>query len=389
MLENVKITRLGGEMDIKNFKSGEYRQEYKYKSFIPSNINHTFTWDNPEINVMLENATRVLGKLDAFTSIVPNIDIFIKMHVTKEAISSSKIEGTKTEIDEVLISEEQILPEKRDDWQEVQNYIKAMNFAIEELDTLPLSNRLLKNVHKILLNSVRGERKQPGEFRKSQNWIGGVSLRTAYFIPPHHNKVVELMSDLELFLHNENIFVPHLIKIAIAHYQFETIHPFLDGNGRIGRLLITLYLVSNGLLQNPSLYLSDFIEKHKMAYYETLTFARINNDLTAWIKFFLEAIIVTAENGIKTFENILKLKKKSDLVVLNLGKKVKNGNKLLEHLYQNPIITLNNVVKILGVTKPTASSLVKDFMHNDILKEVTGYGRNKLFVFDEYLKIFM
>lgn len=205
-------------MNLKDFKSGTLKQEYKYKSFLPEKINHTFTWDDPQINTMLENATRALGELNAFTMIVPNVDIFIRMHIMKEANTSSKIEGTKTEMDEVLSAKEQIDPEKRDDWQEVQNYVEAMNIAIKDLETLPISNRLIKNVHEILLASVRGETKQPGEFRRSQNWIGGSSLATAYFIPPHEMYVGDLMSDLEKFLHNENIHVPHLIKIAIAHY---------------------------------------------------------------------------------------------------------------------------------------------------------------------------
>ncbi len=236
-------------MNLRDFKAGTLKQEYQYKSFLPNKINQTFTWDDPQINVLLEDATRALGELNAFTMIVPNVDIFIQMHITKEANTSSKIEGTKTEMDEVLISKEQIDPEKRDDWQEVRNYVDAMNYSIKELDNIPLSNRLIKKVHEILLNSVRGKNKLPGEFRKSQNWIGGTSLTSAYFIPPHHNDVDELMSDLEMFMHNEEIFVPHLIKIAIVHYQFETIHPFLDGNGRIGRLMIPLYLVSSGLLK--------------------------------------------------------------------------------------------------------------------------------------------
>lgn len=375
-------------MNIKDFKAGNLRQEYQYKSFIPEMINHTFTWDDPQINTMLEDATRALGELNAFTMIVPNVDIFIQMHITKEANTSSKIEGTKTEMDEVLISKEQIDPEKRDDWQEVRNYIDAMNSAIKELETLPISNRLIKNIHAILLNSVRGEAKQPGEFRKSQNWIGGASLTTAYFIPPHHNVVNELMSDLEKFLHNEEIFVPHLIKIAIAHYQFETIHPFLDGNGRIGRLLITLYLVSNGLLKKPSLYLSDFIERNKSVYYESLTRVRTDNDLIHWIKFFLEAVIVTANSGVKTFQDILSLKQEMDAIVVGFGKKAHNASKLLEYLYQRPIISISDIIEPLAVSKPTANSLVKEFEEKGILKEITGYERNKLFAFDRYLSIY-
>ena len=375
-------------MNIKDFKSGTLRQEYQFKSFIPEMINHTFTWDEPQINTMLEDATRALGELNAFTMIVPNVDIFIQMHITKEANTSSKIEGTKTEMDEVLISKDQVDPEKRDDWQEVRNYIDAMNSAIKELETLPISNRLIKNIHAILLNSVRGEAKQPGEFRKSQNWIGGASLTTAYFIPPHHNEVNELMSDLEKFLHNEEIFVPHLIKIAIAHYQFETIHPFLDGNGRIGRLLIPLYLVSNKLLKKPSLYLSDFIEKNKSAYYEALTRVRTNNDLIHWIKFFLEAVIVTANSGVKTFETILNLKQEMDSIVVSFGKKAHNASKLIEFLYQRPIVNMTDIGRELELAKATVSSLVKDFEKKGILKEITGYERNKFYAFERYLEAY-
>jgi Fic family protein len=372
-------------MNIKDFKSGTLRQEYQYKSFLPEKINHTFTWDDPQINTMLENATRALGELNAFTMIVPNVDIFIQMHITKEANTSSKIEGTKTEMDEVLVAKEQIDPEKRDDWQEVRNYVDAMNSAVKELESLPISNRLIKNIHAILLNSVRGEVKQPGEFRKSQNWIGGASLATAYFIPPHHNEVNELMSDLEKFLHNDEIFVPHLIKIAIAHYQFETIHPFLDGNGRIGRLMITLYLVSNGLLKKPSLYLSDFIEKNKSAYYEALTRVRTDNDLTHWIKFFLEAVIVTANSGVKTFQDILSLKQEMDAIVVSFGKKAHNASKLIEFLYQRPIVNMTDIGRELELAKATVSSLVKDFEARGILKEITGYERNKFYAFERYL----
>ena len=375
-------------MNIKNYQSGTYKQQYQYQSFSPTKINETLTWDDPRINTMLEDATRALGELNAFTMIVPNVDIFIQMHIAKEANTSSKIEGTKTEMDEVLIAKEQVDPEKRDDWQEVQNYIIAMNTALGELDKLPLSSRLLKNIHAILLDSVRGESKQPGEFRISQNWIGGASLKTAYFIPPHHDEVSDLMSDLEKYLHNDEIYVPHLIKIAIAHYQFETIHPFLDGNGRIGRLMITLYLVSNGLLKKPSLYLSDYIEKNKDYYYESLTRVRTQNDLAGWIKFFLEAVIETARSGAKTFESILSLKQEMDTMTQTFGKKAHNASKLVEYLYQRPIISINDVSEALAVSKPTANILVKEFEQKGILRELTGYQRNKLFVFEQYLDIY-
>mgnify|MGYP000001562869 FL=1 len=375
-------------MNITNYTSGELRQEYQYKSFVPSMINHTFTWDDPQINTLLEDATRALGELNAFTMIVPNVDIFIQMHITKEANTSSKIEGTKTEIDEVLLAKDQVNPEKRDDWQEVRNYIDAMNSALDELNRLPISNRLIKHIHAILLNSVRGETKQPGEFRTSQNWIGGANLATAYFVPPHHELVPDLMSDLEKFLHNEAIYVPHLIKIAIAHYQFETIHPFLDGNGRIGRLLITLYLVSNGLLNKPSLYLSDFIEQNKSLYYESLTFVRTQNNLAGWLKFFLTAVIETAKSGVDTFKQILTLKQEIDSIIFSFGKKSQNAKALVDFLYQKPIISSADIIEPLGISKPTANLLLSDFVEKGILIEVTGLQRNKLYSFERYLNIF-
>src|SRR5690606_16654577 len=276
---------------MKNFKAGYYIDQGTFKSFIPEEINRDWVLDDMEVIDLLSQADRQLGRLDMYSEYIPNIELFISMHVLKEATKSSKIEGTKTNIEDALQEKADIAVEKRNDWEEVQNYIQALNQAIESLKKLPFSTRLIKQTHKILLQDVRGKHKLPGEFRSSQNWIGGASISDAVFIPPHFKEVGELMSDLEKFAHNEEIIFPDLLKIALIHYQFETIHPFLDGNSRVGRLMITLYLVEKQILKRPILYLSDFFERNRMLYYDNLMKVREKNDIQQWFKFFLVGVI--------------------------------------------------------------------------------------------------
>jgi Fic family protein len=376
-------------MKIEEFKSGTYLQQYEYKSFSPSKINIQWTWEDGKINSLMAEANRKIGSLDTFSLQVPDIDIFIQMHIAKEATQSSKIEGTQTNIEEALKKSADIAPERRDDWREVRNYIEAMNSSIDKLKTLPLSTRLLKAAHKILMSGVRGEHKNPGEFRKSQNWIGGATLNDATYIPPVHAEVAELMSDLEKFLHNAQIDVPYILRAGIAHYQFETIHPFLDGNGRIGRLLISLYFVSAGLLSKPSLYLSDYFEKHRQLYYDNLNNVRIKNNLVQWIKFYLVGIIETSEQGINTIKEILKLKEKiEDKLLPKLGKKLPRAKELMKYLYGQPVVNVSEVQEELKVSLPTANSIISDFERLKILNEKTGWKRNREFEFTEYLDLF-
>ena len=376
-------------MELKDYKAGHTTQQYQYKSFSPEPVNHAWIISDPEVQALLSDADRTLGELNAFAQLIPNVDIFIRMHIAKEATQSSRIEGTRTNMEEALLEEQDIDLEKRDDWNEVQNYIQAINQAIEELKTVPLSNRLLKNTHAKLMQGVRGEKKQPGEFRTSQNWIGP-SLKNAVFVPPHHEQLPDLMSDLEQFFHNEELHVPHLIKIAIGHYQFETIHPFLDGNGRLGRLMIALYLANFGLLHKPALYLSDFFERHKTEYVDALMAVRQAHKMREWLLFFLRGVQETAANSIQVFREVLQLKEKLEREVLPRfsTRRQQNAQVLMQYLYRTPFVTVKSASALLDVKPNTASSLVNDFVKYGVLSELTGGKRNRLFVFHEYFDKF-
>jgi Fic family protein len=373
---------------MKQFKSGQYISQGYYKSFQPSLINRQWKIESMEVLQLLSQADRELGRLDMYSNYIPIIELIISMHVLKEATQSSKIEGTQTNMEEALLDKEDVPLDKRDDWEEVQNYIKAMESAIQALENLPFSSRLICETHKILLQGIRGEKKQPGEFRISQNWIGGATIKDALFIPPVHTSVPELMSDIEKFLHNEEFFFPELLKIALIHYQFETIHPFLDGNGRIGRLLIPLYLVNKGIMKKPILYLSDFMENHRKLYYDNLMIVRENNNITQWFKFFLVGIIETAKKGISTFDGILQLQKQNDIKIQSLGSRAANAQKITNFLYQRPIINAEKVSKISGISMPSSYKLISALEKLEILKEVTGGQRGRKYIFEDYLKLF-
>lgn len=322
-------------MKVETFTAGKWQQRFEYKSFEPVPINVQWQWEDARINAQLERATLALGELNAFSLIVPDVDQFIRMHIVKEAQASSRIEGTQTQLDEALMPEDQIAPEKRDDW------------------------------------------------------IGGSSLSDAVFIPPHQDGVPELMGDLESFWHNREITVPHLIRVAISHYQFETIHPFLDGNGRIGRLLIPLYLISHGLLAKPSLYISDFFERNRASYYDALMAVRVQNDMRHWLLFFLSGIEKTANFARGVFREILLLRDEIQATTLKMGRRAELANKLLHILYANPVQTAQSIETELNVVSATANALIRQFVENGILIEVTGQRRGRVYSFDRYFRVFL
>ncbi len=377
-------------MKLEEYKSGEYVKMNDYKAFIPSKINYNWGWDDTKLDKLLAEANRQIGELNAYSLLIPNVDLYIKMHVKIEANKSSRIEGTRTTVEEDLLDVTDITPEKRDDWEEVQNYVKATNYGVERIRAgFPVCTRLIRELHKILMQGVRGERKTPGEFRTSQNWIGGSMPSNAVYVPPPHTEIAECLTDFEKFINNEEIDTPDLIKIAILHYQFESIHPFLDGNGRIGRLLIPLYIQSKGMLDKSCLYISDYIERNKDTYYDMLTRVRTHNDMIAWIKFFLEAVIETSKTAKEKFRNVVELTMEMDKVIMDLPVKPENAKKVLDVLYDEPIVSRKKILELIDIKPTTLNVCINALKEKNIIIETTGYSRNQVFAFQKYIDLFL
>ena len=337
----------------------------------------------------MQDASLALGEFSSLIERIPNPQLFIHVYARKEAVLSSRIEGTQTNIEEAFREEAEVDLEKRDDWAEVNAYIEAMDKALELLQELPLCNRLIKQTHQHFLNQVRGKHKQPGEYRTSQNWIGGSRPDNAHFVPPMHEYVPELMGDLEQFAQQEQLPMPELINVALLHYQFETIHPFLDGNGRMGRMLISLYLMDKKILKHPILYISTFLERHRKDYYATLDKARESQvGVLQWISFFLDAVEQTAKDGILVTQELLNYDAalKTD-VIPQLGRQAKNAARTLERLYLSPVVNAKQLQQSLGFSPQVSQNMVKLLTEHGILKEITGNKRNRLFIFHRYIDL--
>lgn len=344
-----------------------------------------------DISALLSTADRALGRLDGSVLTLPNPDLFVFMYVRKEAVLSSQIEGTQSSLQDLLAAEAQLfdlgLPRDVD---EVLNYVRAMNHGLERLAELPVSVRLIREIHARLMEGTRGGRLQPGELRTTQNWIGppGCTLATATFVPPPHHEVPQALSDLERFLHT-NDPLPPLIKIALAHVQFETIHPFLDGNGRVGRLLITFLLTECGVLHKPVLYLSHYFKQNRQAYYDHLQAVRECGDWEGWLAFFLRGVIAVAGEASITARNILQLREQHRAVITEyLGRAAGNGHRVLESLFDHPIVSVADVQQQTNTTYAAANTLVARLVEHGILHEMTGYARNRRFRYAAYIALF-
>ena len=379
--------------DAISTRAGRYvSQPTGYRAFIPAPLPPDPALDlSGELTGLLSQADRALGRLDGSVLTLPNPDLFVFMYVRKEAVLSSQIEGTQSSLQDLLAAEAQLFDQNLPrDVDEVVNYVRAMNHGLARLAELPISVRLIREIHAELMRGVRGGRLQPGELRTSQNWIGpaGCTLNTAAFVPPPHHVVPEALGELETFLHRED-GLPPLVKIALAHLQFETIHPFLDGNGRVGRLLITYLLTERGVLHKPVLYLSHYFKRHRQEYYEHLQAVRERGAWEAWLAFFLRGVIEVAAEAAETARRILHLREQHRTAITEqLGRAAGNGHKVLESLFDRPILAVNDARKLTGTTYPAANSLVSRLVELGVLSEMTGNTRNRRYRYAPYIALF-
>lgn len=374
-------------------RAGRYvHQPTGYRAFLPAPLP-----PDPglrlegELQTLLSQADRALGRLDGSIQTLPHPDLFVAMYVRKEAVLSSQIEGTQSSLQDVLAAEARVLSQDRpDDVDEVFNCVGAMKYGLERLETLPVSVRLIREIHERLLTGVRGQHLTPGETRTSQNWIGpgGCTLAEATFVPPPPQEVPRLLGELELFLHDHSP-VPLLIRIGLAHAQFETIHPFLDGNGRIGRLLITFLLCEKEVLQKPVLYLSHYFKRNREQYYDHLQAVRTEGAWEEWLAFFLKGVFEVSEQATETARRILLLRERHRQVITDqFGRAAGNGHRVLEHLYQHPIVAVTEVQELIQTSYPAANNLVGQFVANGLLHEMTGQKRNRRFIYRDYIDLF-
>ncbi len=361
----------------------------KYNCFVPKGLppkEPSIQYDD-ELIYLISEANRYIGRLDEVTDTLISPEYFVYMYARKEATLSSQIEGTQATFSDLIKAEAGISDEIPDDVKEIENYVKAVNYGFERMETLPLSLRFVREIHEILMQGVRGENKSPGEFRKSQNWIGGYSISTASYILPSVEHMNELLYNLEQFIHEKN-YMSILIKTALIHSQFEMIHPFLDGNGRVGRLLVAFYLAKEDILHKPTLYLSKYFKKNRQTYYECLYDIHAKGDYETWIKFFMEGIIDTSKEAIDMARAISSLKENDIRKISTMGRSSENALKIYEGLFDKPTTTIEDIMNRLEISNATAGRLAEKLIDLGILININNKSRNKVFVYKEYMDIF-
>lgn len=360
-----------------------------FKSYVPAALPPLPPLDMQRLYKPLDQAMKALGGIDALARLLPDISLFLYMYVRKEALISSQIEGTQSSLSDLLLFENAETPGVPvDDVEEVSNCIAALNHGLKRMqEGFPLSVRLIREMHGILLRGGRGTNKAPGEFRRSQNWIGGIRPGKARFVPPPPEMVEDLMSDLEKFAHDENQHLPALVKAALIHVQFETIHPFLDGNGRLGRLLIPLLLCADGVLAQPILYLSLHFKEHRQIYYDLLQDVRLKGDWERWCDFFLDGVTATATQAADDARKILDLLERDRLRISRIGKASKSGLKIHNYLLKKPCLSITKAAAELDLSVPSTTSTVQKLVEIGVLREMTGKARNRIFAYEAYLEI--
>ena len=376
-------------MKLEGYKSGMFMRMSEYSAFILSKINYDWSWEDSKLSKMSAEASRQIGELNGYSKLLPNIEVYIKMLLTIEANRTSKIEGTYTKIEDNLLELSDIEPEKKEDWERIQKYIEAMDYGKTQVNNgSKIGTKLLREIHKVLLEDEKGNEANLGRLRGMQTWVGGSSPANALYVPPPHTEIVECLADFEQFVENENTDTPEVVKASMLHYQFESIHPFVGGNGRIGRMIIPLYFQSKGMLDKSCLFISESLEKRKEEYFGKLTKVRTSSDIIGWINFFLEIMIETAKITNERLQKLAVLKNEMDDVIMNTPVKPDNARKIVETLYEEPIVDVARLGMLSGIKNGTMRTVINSLIDKGLVIKTRGVNKNKILVFKKYTDIF-
>lgn len=374
-------------MKLENYRAGEYVREDGYRAFILSKINYSWSWEDGELNKLLSEASRMIGELNAYSKLIPNADTYIKTLIKIEANKSSKIEEIETKIEENILGAEYSEQERKEKTEEVERLIQAINYGIKEIDKkAQIDTGILREMHKILMQGKKIEENKPGKIRITQNWVGGTNVYDATYVPPPAGEVLECLTDFEKAIDNDLTETPDLVKIAMIHYQFESIHPFIGGNGRIGRLIVPLYLKNKGILEKPCLYISNYLEENKEKYFGMLTKVRTNSDMIGWIKFFLETFIETANREKEILKNLDKLNQEMNKFIEGLSVKTASTKKFLGVLYEKPVVDRDKLCKLTGIKEGTMRNIISAFLEKEYIK-IEKNNKNKILTFTKFMEV--